>query len=491
MYPHTLTLSTHTHTHNSTGTDGVPLRARGVAYVRDNHKFEATATKEVILCAGAIGTAKLLQVSGIGPRDVLERAGIKVRCESPAVGRTLRTHVCVPVGFNSGTEDTLDAEDTFVNRTKFATVRVGPLTSPMYEAGSFFRSAKAEPVPDVGVFFVPGWHLGVAGGPCAAAMTAGGGAQQNGSGSGSGSISGSVSGSGGSGSGGGDPKPTPHGFTLLAALTRCDAVGTVEAVSADPYDPPKIAANLLGLDNQAGPGDDAPDAAAGPHRHTRGDMARLVTCLKTARHIAEGFALAGVRGEELVPGAGVESDADIQRYIAAHAAPMGHAYGSCPMGPCVSPAFEVIGTSGLRVADASIVPVCLSAVSAAPAVMIAERAADWIINGRYTLRPEPPQAVPGVGCGKIEVGSGKIDIGGGGGGTSSPTAAQEGTAAGGGQQQPAASSQSQDQQNEQQSEQQRDGDAAHAAPAVVPSLDVGDDTNGGGSSEPATLPDEV
>jgi choline dehydrogenase len=305
-------------------------RAVGVAYVRANEKFEARARREVILCAGAINTPKLLLLSGVGPAEELAALGIKVVADVPAVGRGLRDAVSVAVSHNCGSDETLEAEDTFVNRMLFKTVSLGPLTSPVFEAGSHFRSVKDAPAPDMGILFCPGWWINH-----------------------------------------GQERPSKHGFTLLASLLKPLSTGSVRLRSSDPFDKPVIDPGYL------------KDPA---------DLERLLMALKTARHVVEAFAFTRVRGEEFVPGSVVEGERALAVYIRDHLSTLYHPRGSCPMGTdpatsAVTPHFAVRGTEGLRVVDASVIPVALASVSSAPSIMLAERAADIITAGAFLLAP--------------------------------------------------------------------------------------------------------
>eukprot|EP00163_Fabomonas_tropica_P008457 TRINITY_DN1813_c0_g1_i2.p1 TRINITY_DN1813_c0_g1~~TRINITY_DN1813_c0_g1_i2.p1 ORF type:complete len:561 (-),score=66.37 TRINITY_DN1813_c0_g1_i2:1755-3437(-) len=305
-------------------------RATGVAYVRDNRKFEMHADREVILTAGTVNNAALLLLSGIGPESELIDHGIKVVKSLPGVGKNLQDHVGVPVGYGCASEDTLDTEVTFFNKTKFNTVRVGPLTSPVFEAGAFLKSDKELAQPDLGILFAPAWHIDH-----------------------------------------GTTKPSSNGFTMLAAVMRPESRGEVVLRSADPFDPPVIRPGYFEKEK---------------------DLDRLVTCVKTARHIVEGFAFNNWRGEEVVPGYNVESSAQIKQFVPTRAQTMYHPAGTCKMGndemAVVDPNLMVHGIDNVRVVGSAVMPTIVSAPTSAPTVMMAEKAAD-LIRGLVGADPAP------------------------------------------------------------------------------------------------------
>lgn len=159
------------------------------------------------------------------------------------------------------------------------------------------------------------------------------------------------------------PEEAHLGFSIISTLIRPQNRGEITLHSADPADPPAIRANYL---------------------ESRRDMEALLFGVKTAREIARQRPLDPFRGEEIAPGAAVTSDSDLRRYIRTAAGGLFHCSCSCGMGhgpmAVVDPRLRVHGARGLRVADASVMPSITSGNTNAPTVMIAEKAADLILD---------------------------------------------------------------------------------------------------------------
>ncbi|MEZ5330720.1 MAG: GMC family oxidoreductase N-terminal domain-containing protein [Thermoanaerobaculia bacterium] len=130
-------------------------RAVGVEYERRGRLEAVLVERSVVLAAGAIHSPHLLMLSGVGPAAELERAGVAVHHELPAVGRHLQDHPVVAVSFQTHGPTALESADSFASLARWSWGRRGPLTSNVAEGGGFFRSSSAEPAPDLQFHFAP------------------------------------------------------------------------------------------------------------------------------------------------------------------------------------------------------------------------------------------------------------------------------------------------------------------------------------------------
>jgi choline dehydrogenase len=300
-------------------------RAVGVAYRADQEdevEDEALANDEVILCAGAIGTPQLLQLSGIGPRAALEDVGVDVLHELPGVGTNLIDHLANGLLVSTKGVETLATAQSPRNLARWAIRGRGPLTSNLGEAVALIRTRPDLLAPDLELLLAP-------------VLFEEEGLKQ----------------------------PTEHGLTLAVVLLRPKSVGTVTLRSADPRVPPAIDPCYL--------------TDSGSE-----DIATLLNGLRLARRILAQEPLAGFVDNELLPGADARSDDDLRAHIRQLSQTLYHPAGTCRMGSdslaVVDPELRLRGIDGLRVADASIIPVLPSGHTNWPTVMIAERAADFI-----------------------------------------------------------------------------------------------------------------
>ena len=302
-------------------------RAVGVAYRlhgEDVVEEEALAESEVILCAGAIGTPHLLQLSGIGPRAALEAAGVEVLHEHAGVGANLLDHLANGLLVKTKGVETLATAESLRNLASWAIRGRGPLTSNLGEAVAFLRTRPDIPAPDVELLFAP-------------VLFEEEGLKQ----------------------------PTEHGFTLAVVLLRPKSVGSVNLRSADPRVPPAIDPRYL----------------TDPSGQ---DVATILHGLQLARGVLSQEPLAGFIAEEMLPGPDARSDDDLLAHIRERSQTLYHPVGTCRMGSdplaVVDPALRVRGIEGLRIADASVIPELPSGHTNWPTVMIAERAADLIAS---------------------------------------------------------------------------------------------------------------
>lgn len=307
-------------------------RAVGVAYradPEDEAEDEVLANNEVILCAGAIGTPQLLQLSGVGPRAILEDAGVEIRHELPGVGANLVDHLANGLLAKTQGVETLATAESLRNMANWVIRGRGPLTSNLGEAVAFIRTRSDLAAPDLELLLAP-------------VLFEEEGLKQ----------------------------PTEHGLTLAVVLLRPKSVGTVTLRSADPFTPPAI----------------DPCYLTDPEGE---DIATLLNGLRLARRILAQEPLAGFVESEMRPGPDARSDEDLRAHIRQLSQTLYHPAGTCRMGSdplaVVDPELRVRGLEGLRIVDASIIPVLPSGHTNWPTVMIAERAAE-LIAAKATTR---------------------------------------------------------------------------------------------------------
>ncbi|MFN8514900.1 MAG: choline dehydrogenase [Thermomicrobiales bacterium] len=300
--------------------DGV--RCTGAVYRREGEEQTVEASREVILCGGALNSPQLLLLSGIGPKEQLESFGIDVVADLPGVGQNLQDHLMAPVAYACTQPITLAAATSEAEMMKFGGERRGMLTSNVGEAGGFVKLDPASPAPELQFHFGPTWFVNH-----------------------------------------GFGNPEGHGFTLLPGLVGTRSTGTITLRSTNPADPPRIDPNYLG------------DPA---------DLAVLVEGVKLARTILGAPALDPYRGDEYLPGAAVQSDDEIAEFVRNNVQNIYHPVGTCKMGndaqAVVNARLQVYGVQGLRVADASIMPTIINANTNNPCIMIGEKCADMILH---------------------------------------------------------------------------------------------------------------
>ena len=292
------------------------------------------AADEVVLCGGTINSPQLLLLSGIGPAEELHTLGIAPLVDLPGVGRNLQDHLLVRVEHACTQPITLQSL-TRLDRAAAALLRAlvlrsGPAASFPLAAGFFLRSDPGLEEPDLQGHFLPGLTTATLRVPGLAGPARAGDA---------------------------------HGFMANVTQMRPHSRGRVTLRSADPLAPPEIAPRYLS---------DPRDGAV------------LRQGARLLRGIFAQPAFDAVRGAELAPGPGVQTDAEMDAWIARTADTMFHPVGTCRMGTgsdlgaVVDAQLRVRGVAGLRVADASVMPRITSGNTNAPAILIGHRCADFM-----------------------------------------------------------------------------------------------------------------
>lgn len=305
-------------------------RATGVALRQQGNERQVTARREVILSGGAINSPQLLLLSGVGPGAELQALGIPVVHDLPGVGKNLQDHLDVTVvqactkAVSYGLTP-VTALRGLADIARYIVAKRGMYTTNAAEAGGFVKSAPQEALPDLQFHFTtaPLSNHGL------------------------------------------DVKfLLQQGYSLHVCDLRPLSRGQIRLAGPDPLAHAVIEPNYL----------------ADPR-----DLEKLVLGVKAARTILAAPAFDRYRGEEIRPGPGVQSDEEIRAFIRGRAETIYHPVGTCRMGndplAVVDAELRVRGLEGLRVADASIMPLLVGGNTNAPAIMIGEKAADLIRSG--------------------------------------------------------------------------------------------------------------
>ncbi|HSW15919.1 MAG TPA: GMC family oxidoreductase N-terminal domain-containing protein [Ramlibacter sp.] len=312
-------------------------RATGITVRQRGERIELTASSEVVVSAGTVNSPQLLMLSGIGAPQDLERHGIAVTHALPGVGQNLQDHPTASVAMsNPGGESYALSWRAMARNAaapwRYAFNRSGMFASNAAEAGGFLRSDPSLDRPDLQMTFMVGMKE--------SARTL----------------------------------PRRHGFVCHVAVLRPATRGSLALRSADPAERPVMHPRFL---------------------EDQRDVKALAHGLREARRMMAMPALARYAGAELAPGAAADDDAALEKYIRRTAATTYHPVGTCRMGPAddarsvVDAQLRVHGIDGLRVADASIMPNIIGGNTAAPAMMIGERAAQFMLRPRgSSLRAE-------------------------------------------------------------------------------------------------------
>ena len=311
-------------------------RAVGVEVGNSGRVETVRAEREVILSSGAIGSPRLLQLSGIGPADALAAAGVAVVHDLPGVGANMQDHLDLYTICECTGDHTYDRvaqpHRTVWAGLQYLLFKTGPVTSTLFETGGFWYADRQARSPDIQ------FHLGLGSG-----IEAGVAAMRN------------------------------PGVTLNSAFLRPRSRGTVRLASADPAAAPLIDPNYW----------------SDPY-----DRECSLKGLQLARDILSRPALRPFVLAERLPGDGIKSEEDLMQYAYRSCKTDHHPVGTCAMGSGENAVttldLKVRGMDGLRVVDASVMPLVPSSNTNAPTIMVAEKASDAIL-GR---KPLPAALLP-------------------------------------------------------------------------------------------------
>jgi choline dehydrogenase len=300
-------------------------RAKGIAYAHNGASKTAYASGEVVLCAGAIGSPQILQLSGIGPGEALRAAGVEVKHELSGVGENLQDHYQVRFGYECTLAESLNNVwhsrwKQFQTGLEYMAARRGILTIGAGVAGAFAKSHEDLEAPDLQIHFMPLSSVG--------------------------------------------PGLGLHDFngvTSSVCQLRPDSRGTLKIVSPDRTAKPDIVANYLSKES---------------------DRDVLLKGMHLLRRISRQPAFAQYVVREFTPGPEVQNDESLMAFAREAGTTIFHPCGTCKMGSdpeaVVDERLRVHGIDGLRVVDASIMPTMTSGNTNAPTIMIGEKAADMI-----------------------------------------------------------------------------------------------------------------
>ncbi|MFI4889471.1 MAG: GMC family oxidoreductase [Steroidobacterales bacterium] len=306
-------------------------RVLGVEFMAGSTRLRAHARLETLLTAGAIGSPLILQRSGVGPAEMLRAHGMPVVADLPGVGRNLQDHLQLRMVFRVQGLVTLNERSrTFLGRAlmalEYALRRSGPLSMSPSQLGGFFRSRADEPTPDL-EFHVQPLSLDKFG----------------------------------------DPLHEFPAFTASVCHLRPHSRGVVEIRDPDPATAPIISPCYLSSDE---------------------DRAVAARALRLTREVVAQAALAPYRPQEYLPGAAVQSDAELIRAAGDIGTTIFHPTCTCAMGRAddpnavTDPELRVRTLQGLRVIDASVMPSITSGNTNTPTIMIAERGARLVLDAR-------------------------------------------------------------------------------------------------------------
>jgi choline dehydrogenase len=302
-------------------------RARAVEYRQGGVLRTARARKEILVSGGAYNSPQLLQLSGVGPAELLKQHGIDVVLDAPGVGNDLQDHLQVRLVMRCAQRITLnDIINHPVRRilagARYAAFRKGPLTIAAGTSGAFFKTNPRLATPDVQIHFLPFSTDKM-----------------------------------------GEKLHAFSGFSASVCQLRPESRGSLRIKSADPTVPPAIRINYLA---------------------TETDRTAFVEGIKILRKILAAPALKPFVVGEVEPGPKITSDEEILNFCRQRGSTVYHPTSTCRMGndplAVVDQRLRVRGIEGLRVVDASVMPDLMSGNTNAPTIMIAEKASDMILE---------------------------------------------------------------------------------------------------------------
>ena len=301
-------------------------RACGIECVRGGRVAQLRAEREVILSSGALASPHLLMVSGVGDADHLREHGVPVVCDLKGVGRNLRDHLGIDIRVTCTEPVSLN---TYVNPLRIALAMAqyvitgkGPMTMLSMEAIAYARVTPFAENPELKIHFAAALYEQM-----------------------------------------GRIVSSRQGFVTHTDVLYTESQGRIRLRSADPLAPPRIDPNILA---------------------TEKDRLLARQSVRMVREILAQAAFDRYRGEELAPGPGVRTDAEVDAFVRETAVADFHTVGTCKMGyderAVTDPQLRVRGVDGLRVIDASIFPHTLGGNTNIPAIMVGEKGADMVLG---------------------------------------------------------------------------------------------------------------
>ncbi len=307
-------------------------KAVGVEYHQNGLRQKAFAGREVIVAAGAINSPQILQLSGIGPADLLRAHGIEVVHAAENVGRNLQDHLAIDHLYKSRVPTLNNQLHPWWGKLwqgmRYVLTRRGPLSLGVNQAGAFIKTRPELLRPNMQIYFSPVSYSKAP--PGKRPLMA----------------------------------PDPFaGFLVSAQPTRPTSRGYLEICSSDPFKAPAIHPNYLATEH---------------------DMNEMIEGAEFLRKLAAAPALAKVIERELAPGPQVQSATEMAADIRQRAGTVFHPVSTCQMGPdarssVVDARLRVYGLDNLRIVDASIFPTVTSGNTNAPTIMVGEKGADMIL----------------------------------------------------------------------------------------------------------------
>ena len=299
----------------------------GVEFTGGGNEWFAEATRETISTAGAVGSPQILQLSGIGPKELLRRHGVPVAVDLPGVGENLQDHLQLRMAFKVQGVKTLNTmASNWIGKMRigmqYAMSRSGPMSMAPSQLGAFTRSDSSQQTPNL-EYHVQPLSLERFGEPL---------------------------------------HPFPA-FTASVCNLRPTARGHIRIASGDPFAAPKITPNYLS---------------------TPEDRKVAADALTLTRNIVAAPALKKYAPAEFKPGINYRTEEELAKAAGDIGTTIFHPVGTCRMGRTDDPLavvdsqLRVRGVKGLRVVDASVMPLITSGNTNSPTIMIAEKAAEWI-----------------------------------------------------------------------------------------------------------------
>ena len=303
-------------------------KATGVECLRDGKKTVVSANKEIIICTGTFATPKLLMFSGIGPADYLKSLGLDVVHDLPGVGENLSDHLLFDLGVTApdGVGESLRSNAKDSEQIKeWRKTGYGPLSVGENTSVAFAKSSPDVAITDIEFMFninaPKPW---------------------------------------------GGPPPKNAGYSFYIGLVQPKSKGTIKLASTNPQVAMVIDPNYLG---------------------DKRDMKTCIDAMRIAMKFPKTKALGKYTDMSTLTISLDASDKEIEEYIRNHASTIYHPVGTAKMGSdgdkmaVVNTKLQVNGIANLRIADASVIPELVTGHTMAPTILVAERAADFIMNG--------------------------------------------------------------------------------------------------------------